>query len=106
MRVPLQVRISSPDTENAPAARPLDPLLTPPELEDLVADGKMVSRDQFAALAADTDLRSLLQNSSIQQVMREVDCSNDRESALGLALDNPQFSALCDKVLDHVSCNK
>lgn len=104
--MPLQVRINAPDTPKPQAARPVDSLLKPPQLEDLVADGKMVSRDQFAALSADTNLRSILQNSSIQQVIREVDCSNDREKALGLALDNPQFSALCDKVLDHVSCNK
>ena len=102
----MQVRIRAPDAASSQPARPLNPLLTPPELEDLVADGKMVSRSQFAALAADTNLRSMLQNSSIQKVIREVDCSNDRERALGVALDNPQFSALCDTILDHVSCNK
>jgi hypothetical protein len=102
----VQVRIPAAGAVTQKPARPVDPLLIPPELECLVEDGKMVSREQFAALAADTKLKSMLQNSSIQQVIREVDCSNNRERALELALDNPHFSALCSTVLDHISCNK
>lgn len=102
----LQVRITAPDCATEQKERSVSCLLTPPELEDLVADGKMVSREQFAALAADRKLRSMLQNSSLQQVIREVDSSKDREKALQLALDNPQISALCDNVLDYISCNK
>lgn len=103
----LQIRVHAPDHEQeSHPPRTSDAVLAGPDLEDLVADGRMVSIDQFTALAADGKLRSMLQSDAMQQAIRVIDSSSNRETALARALDNPQFSELCDQVLDHVSCNK
>ena len=84
-------------------AQPLDPLLVSPELEDLVKDGRMVSIDQYKALAQDVSMQQMLQQPDMQTALASIDSAHSRETELSTALKNPQFSDLCERILDHVS---
>lgn len=63
----------------------------------------MVSIEQYRSLAQDVRIKGLLQQRDMQEALVAVDSAATRESALSTALENPQFSALCEHILDHVS---
>lgn len=98
----MQVRINSPE-DSRTLQQPLNPLLVSPELEDLVKDGRMVSIEQYKALAQDTRIQQMLLQSDMQKTLASIDSASSRETALSTALENPQFSDLCEQILDHVS---
>lgn len=99
----VQVRITAPEGTANSAQKPLNPVLVSPELEDLVKDGRMVSIDQYRNLAQDAEIQRALQQPDMQQTLASIDSAPAREAALSAALENPQFSALCEQILDHVS---
>eukprot|EP00892_Ulva_mutabilis_P000924 jgi/Ulvmu1/10832/UM007_0006.1 len=99
----VQVRVTAPESSAKNQQKPLDPLLVSPELEDLVKDGRMVSIEQYQSLAQDTEIQAMLQQPDMQKALVSVDSAPAREAALSAALENPQFSALCEQILDHVS---
>lgn len=80
-----------------------DELLVPPELEDLEKDGRVVTRAQFEALAANSHVQEVLKNEEVQLLIQAVDAAPSRDAALARALNNPQFATFCDQILDIVS---
>lgn len=99
----MQIRIVPPPESKSSPKQELNPLLISPDLEDLVKDGRMVSMEQYKAIASDQNSRQMLEQQDMQQVLRVIDSSSSREAELSTALRNPQFSAFCERVLDHVS---
>ena len=99
----MQVRITPPAEGSTGKQSPLNPLLVGPELEDLVKHGRMISTEQYKALAQDTGIQDMLQQPDMQKALASIDSASPREAELSGALSNPQFSNLCERILDHVS---
>jgi hypothetical protein len=106
LQIRIQALVRQQDEDDKQRTCVSDAVLVAPELEDLVAGGQVISKAQFNALAADDDIKSMLRSQAMQKVVRDIDDASHRERALAGALDNPQFSALCESVLDHISCNR
>ncbi|KAK9829766.1 hypothetical protein WJX72_007768 [[Myrmecia] bisecta] len=83
-----------------PQQQPAEPAALKPEAETEEAEGTSCLRqEQLELLVGSEELRAMLRDERLQQAIKQIDSSKDREAALDRALQSPNFEDFSNKVL-------